>query len=317
MSSPLRPPPVLRLLSRLHSWLGDRPSARRLANRLGLRRLSRAWLRRTVVGGEGDERHDVTVLIGVRDRADHRIVNALRSIRAQTLPSERIHTLVVDWGSEPACARFIERACRRHGATYLAVDDVDVWSRARCLNVGLRRAETTFLMTSDADILLSPDYLADALRLLRREPLSVVCSPMLDLPEESTEAARRSAEEDAPFPMEEWRDRTTPRLDWDFHPSIAVTFTAFYQLVRGYDEFYEVWGKEDEDLLERLERLGLKARPLASDSFYMHQWHPKHEGVPGGEDSDHIARNREHFRTTHSLLRNGREWGRPDADVAR
>ena len=316
MTPPLRPSPVVHMLSRLHEAMGDRPRARRLLARCGLRRASRAWLRRRVVETEREAPDDVTVVIGVRDRADHRIVNAIECLRRQTLPRDRVRIVVVDWGSEPDAARFVERACRGHGVDFFRVETAGVWSRARCLNVALRRADTTYLMTSDADILLSPGYLADSLDRLRREPLSVICSPMLDLPEESVGGARRAARNGEPFPMEEWRERAEPRLDWDYHPSITITYTSFYQLVRGYDEFYEVWGKEDEDLLRRLERLGLEARALESDSYYMHQWHPKHEGVPGGADSDHVERNREHFRTTHSLLRNGRDWGRPDAEVS-
>lgn len=309
-----RAPMALRALSRLHGRLGGHPRGRRLLRALGVRRFSRAWLRRVLDrAAEGPD--DVTVLVGVRNRADHRIVNALRSLEAQTLPSGAVRTLVVDYGSRPAAARFTEEACRRHGAEYLRVEDVDVWSRSRCLNVGIRRVDTTFLMASDADVVLSAGYLADAVRALRREPFSVICSAMLDLPESSDPAAKRAARVRRPLPLRAWKREATPRLEWELHPSIAVAHTACFRLVRGYDEFYEVWGEEDEDLMRRFGRLGLEPRPVGTDSFYLHQWHPKFEGVPGGEDAEPVRRNREHARRAHSILRNGPGWGRPDGRV--
>lgn len=304
-----RPPLALRLLSGLHARLGGRSGGRHLLRGLRVRSLARVWLRETVLPEASGGRDDVTVLIGIRNRADHRLANALKSLRAQTHPADRTRTLVVDYGSEPDAARAAAKLCRRYGAERIRVDGTGVWSRGRCLNVGIRRVRTTFLMTSDADIVLSPRYLADAVRALRRRPLSVVCSPMFDLPADSVGSAQRAARPGEPLPLEAWKARSSPRFAWDFHPSIGVAYTAFYRLIRGYDEFYEVWGEEDDDLMQRLEKLGLTPRRLDTDSFYLHQWHPKYEGVPGGEKADQIGRNVRHLGKTHSILRNGPDWG--------
>lgn len=57
--------------------------------------------------------------------------------------------------------------------------------------------------------------------------------------------------------------------------------TALLHLIRGYDESYELWGGEDDDLFRRLVTLGLERRDLTSDeAFYLHQWHPEYEGIP-------------------------------------
>lgn len=317
MSLLRRTPLVPRLLSGLHAAVGGRRGGHRLLRWLRVRRLGRAWLRRTVLREARAGPNDVTVVVGVRNRTDHRLANALESLRAQTHPADRIRALVVDYGSEPADARATVDLCRRYGAEYLRVDGAAVWSRGRCLNVGIRRAETTFLMTSDADIVLSPGYLADAVRMLRSEPLSVVCAPMLDLPEETTRTAKRAARTDGALPLEAWRRRAEPRFEWRFHPSIAVTWTSLYRLVRGYDEFYAVWGEEDVDLMDRFRRLGLTPRPIAGDSFYLHQWHPKFEGVPEGEEAAQVRRNREHLERSHSILRNGPDWGVPPGSSPR
>jgi hypothetical protein len=83
--------------------------------------------------------------------------------------------------------------------------------------------------------------------------------------------------------------------------------------VRGYDEYYQEWGSEDDDLMRRFKYLGLESRVLDSGSFYLHQWHPKYEGLPDGRNTAQIERNRLYFEKNHSILRNDRDWGIPRA----
>ena len=63
---------------------------------------------------------------------------------------------------------------------------------------------------------------------------------MLDLPEASAASFRRMAEAEEVPSVGTWREQCSPRYGWDFHPSIVVGHTAFFQIVRGYDEYYEV-----------------------------------------------------------------------------
>ncbi len=302
---------MLQLLSQAHAGLGRRRGAGRLRAALPLNRLARAWLRSAVVESERRRPDDVTVVIGVRNRADYRLTNALESIRAQTLPAHAVRATVVDYGSGAEAAALTREECRRFGADYVRVAEAPVWSRSRCLNVGIRRATTKFVLVSDVDIVLSPSYLAEALETLRREPLSVVCAAMLDLPPEAVDAfGPAGRRREAPC-LEEWKARCAPRLGLTMHPSIATTYTAFFRLVRGLDEYYAVWGCEDLDLMRRFEYLGLAARPPGAEGFYVHQWHPKYEDVPGGAQAEQIARNYAYLEAAHSILRNPRGWGNP------
>jgi glycosyl transferase family 2 len=302
---------MVETLSQVHARFGRSRIGRRLLRALPLHRLARMWMRRSILSHELSRTDDITVLIGVRDRADHRLANALKSLRAQTHPADSIRVAVIDYGSESRWAARTAELCRQHGAEYLRIHDVSVWSRSRCLNIGIRRVRTKFLMTSDVDIVLSPTYLADAVRALTVSPLSIICSPMLDLPEASAASFRRMAETEEALSVGTWREQSSPRHGWDFHPSIVVGYTAFFQIVQGYDEYYEVWGCEDEDLMRRFRSLGLLPRRLDAEGFHLHQWHPKFEGVPDGEHAIGIERNRAYLRRNHSILRNGPSWGLP------
>jgi hypothetical protein len=304
-------PSMVSILNSFHELAGGSRVGRALVRRLRLGDFTRRWLRRNVLDRDRERPDDVTVLIGVRNRADHRLGLTLRSLREQSWPADLLHIQVVDYGSESVASGIIARICDDYGAEHVRVDGVEVWSRARCLNVGIRRTDTKFLVTSDVDILLSPEYVSLAVEALRRSPLSIISAPMLDLPECAHEALLRAAGSDGPLPLREWRELCEPRYGWTSHPSITVGFTALYKLIRGYDEYYELWGAEDEDLWRRLRKLGLENRvPESDDAFYLHQWHPKFENIPQGERDPAIQRNADRLRGSHGILRNGPDWGR-------
>ena len=295
-------------LSRIHEILCVTRIGRRAALPL-LQRAGRIWVPHTILRPVRPCPDDVTVVIGVRNRADHRLANSLRSIRGQTYPAHLLRTVVVDYGSEPEHARRTERLCAEHGAAYMRVSGVSVWSRSRCLNVGLRRAATKFVLTSDVDILFSPGYVAGAVGTLRLSSLSYVCSSMLDLPEASAGVLERTARTGEALQLDTWKDWCRPRLGWEQHPSVCMTYTALLRAVRGYDEYYEGWGWEDEDLARRLERLGARRALPGSGSFYLHQWHPEWERGRDGANALRVERNRLHFVQTQSIVRNDRNWG--------
>lgn len=305
-----RTPSSLSLLSQLHGALGGSGPGRAVRRLLRLRSLGRRWLRGAVLEEQRDRPDDVTVILGVRNRTDYRITNALRSIRDQSHPTRLVRIMVVDYGSEPVAAALTAELCQEYGAEYVRVDGAGTWSRSRCLNVGIRRVETTFLLTSDVDILLSKQYLSHAVRTLRKSPLSVAGSPMLDLPEASTAVVRSAAHGPGPLRLEEWKEWTSPRLSLELHPSITITYTAFHHLIRGYDEYYELWGGEDVDLLRRLTRLGIVPTLLGREAFYLHQWHPKYENMPYEGRLNVIRRNHEYLDSHYSIVRNNSEWGR-------
>jgi GT2 family glycosyltransferase len=294
----------VRLLSWLLERFGSTLTGRRVLRATGVPAAVGWWLRVTRLEEERRRVDSMTVLLGVRNRADHRLENALRSLRDQTFPADRLVISVVDYGSSPACSVRIQAVCERFGADYVRVEGPEKWSRSRCLNHGLRRVRTKFVLFSDVDIVFSPGYVEAAVQTLKRRPRSVVCAPMHDLPESTTEVTREAARKGVAVDLDSLRRDTEPRRGWAHHPSILATYSALPRLIGGYDEFYEDWGWEDEDLLRRLLRLGLRLRVLHDPDYYLHQWHPKMEGIPEALRSAAILRNRTRFERTHSILRN-------------
>ena len=132
---------------------------------------------------------------------------------------------------------------------------------------------------------------------------------MRDLSEDSGKVCRAAAAEGQSLDLELLRTGATIRLGWSPHPSILAMHTIFPKVIGGYDEFFDTWGAEDEDLARRLRRLGLRLWSMGEEMSYLHQWHPKFEGVPSAEADGAAARNWMYLEETHSILRNGARWG--------
>ena len=259
-------------------------------------------------------RLDVSVVIGVRNRADHRLANALASLRSQRYPEDLIEVIVVDFGSEPRSAERLKALTALHRCEYVRSNATGAWNRGQCLNIGIRRARGKFLLTADTDIIFSDRYIEACVAVLRESPLSAVYSRCLDLPEGAIDADGPSAEARAGW-MDGLRAQAAPRYT---HISSGICFTAtrYLHMVRGYDEAFTQYGCEDEDLEKRLAYLGLSAVTLAPETaYYLHQWHPTHEGVRSPTLEAAIESNRAYLASTHSIVRNGAAWGMPDLDA--
>ena len=232
------------------------------------RRRLRAWLRATEAPGP----LGITVLVVVRNRADQRFDNLMKSLAAQDLDRARFEVLVLDFGSDPAPAGHLRRACAHYDFRYEREEDTAEWHQGRAQNAALRRVRTSAVLICDVDLMLAPNYLSTAVGLLEQDLLGAVVAPMLDLPE------LPGLDYDAQ-PFAQLLDRTGKRFGWDFHPAIIALRVRILKLIGGVDEEYQLWGGIDVDLYHRLRALGLNRHNVAGTTAYVHQWHPKFQGV--------------------------------------
>lgn len=248
----------------------------------------------------------VTMVIGIRNRNDYRLRNALWSLSNQDYPGELTRIVVVDYGSDEDRRRQAFALCERFNAETVSVP-APVWSRSKCLNYAIKRADTKFLLSTDADVIFPPHYLSEMVAALKAEPLSVIYSRVMDLSENSTGELHAIAEQDLPIPFQALIEQATARSAGHENAGINGSYTLFYQHIHGYDEFFEGWGSEDYDLMRRFQRLGLDVRSISAKASYLHQWHPKGEGI--ADFSEAARRNREYYESNKSIFRNKPRWG--------
>lgn len=247
-----------------------------------------------------NSREDITVVIGVKNRYDHKIENSLKSIREQDYPQDLIKIIIVDYGSKKKYLSKLKRLCKKYNAEPIIVGKDLPWNRSHCLNIGIKRAKTKYLMASDTDIIFRKDYFLKSIKEISKKPFSIILSQCLDLQESF---GKRSD-------IKRMLKFSKPRSN--LSAGISMGLTYFYQKIKGFDEKYKLYGLEDDDLIKRFHMIGLKIKDLSNESSYYHQWHPKHEGVKSKKLLNQINLNREYFLKNKTIKRNDNGWGELD-----
>jgi predicted glycosyltransferase involved in capsule biosynthesis len=164
-------------------------------------------------------------------------------------------------------------------------------------------------MISDVDVVLAPDYLATAVTAMKEDPVSFVVSPCLHLSEEVNDQLERFDRENR-LPLETILPFGEKKTDGAYSPGMVLTYTRYFRDIGGLDEFYTHYGAEDMDLLKRFTYLGLKPRSIGENTYYLHQWHPRHAGMDPEVVESARRRNREYMLENNSIFRNAGGWGR-------
>lgn len=268
----------------------------------------RLWLRNRLGRETGFSKGEITVVIPVRNRGDHRLRNALSSLRAQDYPKELLKICVVDYGSSSASLSKIELLCFQFDCQLIRIDASGVWNKSKCANYAIKRCVSEFVLSADADNIFSKNFVREAVSVLNQDRLSVVYSQMLDLEEGILPALLAFSENNVEVPYGQLEAHGVARGAGLKHPGTFVTATLFFHVIHGYDENYEEWGWEDNDVMHRFYMLGLNLVSISDRARFLHQWHPKGEGVRDWTESK--DRNRAYFEKNFSIVKRNLEgWG--------
>ena len=155
----------------------------------------------------------------------------------------------------------------RHGARLVRTETSALWNRARALNLGIQASSGDLVLCTDADMLFSPDFLsAVAGAHAAAADHGLVLCRCHDLPAGAVEHAAALAE------FDDLRARSEVRQTSGTGACQAAK-RSFFCAVRGYDEAFVYWGAEDNDMVHRAGRYGLKAVWLDETPAMLHQWH--------------------------------------------
>lgn len=256
-----------------------------------------------------NSKEDVTVVIDIRDRFDYRIENVLKSLRNQDYGKELIKIILVDYGSRPRDILPLKKICEIYEAEYLRTRQKSRWSRSCCLNIGIKRADTKYILTSDVDIIFEKNYIREAVAELQKNPFQLLCCEVLDSTEGTIDGRTDVLKDYQSLKINcVTRKKDTGRYDYVFGMGIIMTLRSFFVFVSGFDENYHIWGLEDDDIVERFKLMGLELKNISCSTSYIHQWHPKFKAA-NDEERQQIEKNGEYFRRAYSIVRNKKGWG--------
>ncbi|MFH1358797.1 MAG: glycosyltransferase family 2 protein [archaeon] len=253
---------------------------------------------------------DVSVIIGVRNRLDYRLENAFKTLRNQDYNQDLIKILLVDYGSKGEFIPSMKNLSRKYNVSHIRVDNVDVWNRSHALNIGIKMAETKYVLCSDIDIIFRKNFISECVKELKRFPNQVLfCSMRHLLSERVLREFDVIKDFDKLIKRSVFQNVVENCYSYIYGKSIIFILKKFFFKINGYDEKYCAWGAEDDDIIKRFEMLGLFIKNMDDKTSHLHQWHPKYEGLTE-EDKEQIKNNRRYLKEINTLKRNKEGWGR-------
>ncbi len=246
------------------------------------------------VSAETDARPLVALLVSSYQRPHH-LARVLASIECQQGLTGPIEVVVTDDGStdETAAvvAAFAERVDFRVQYT---THRHQTFQLARCRNEGVAVSSAKYLLFLDGDCLIPPDHVRQ--HLLRRRPGVVMAGYCCRLDRQVTEQLTLDDVYDQRYLERVDRrelqnlariDRKARLYCWLRHPNRPKLFGGNvgidrkdYERVNGYDEQFQGWGCEDDDLRLRLRRAGIRIQSILRWTRTYHLWHPPGETTP-------------------------------------
>lgn len=204
----------------------------------------------------------LTIVFGYRNREVERVKRCLDSLSVQS--ESNFNVVFVDYGSEfPKADQIKELVSSYSFCRYIYNDTRGMpWNRAHALNSGILMSEGKFTMTSDIDLIFSKHFIKEILANVN-EHVELHANAFA-LPKKFKAWDSLPNRSKLNFSS---RDLTALGL-------VQVVLTSALKEVRGFDEYYRIWGAEDEDLNQRLVKMGLVTKWL--DLEYVpvfHQWH--------------------------------------------
>lgn len=253
----------------------------------------------------------VSVVIGFKDWGLDRLRVSLGSLVPQ-VHKVGGEVIVVDYGSKDA--ESVRSLVQASGATVKRIDNGDPWSRSRALNAGFSESTGEILISTDADMIFTPDAIQGILSRFT-EPDSKLCILQCkDLPQHMDAAYFAESNE---IDFEECEEQSLFRPRYGMGGMIACKREAFLT-ARGFDERMHTYGGEDIDFAQRLRSLGYRFDWIDDPKIAIyHIWHPSsrranEETVAG---SIAIERNSNILSNDRSVVRNLRQWRYKPADA--
>lgn len=208
----------------------------------------------------------VSVVIPTFNRRET-LAYTLPLLAGQSLPSEQYELLLCDSGSSDGTTELVAELAipnLRH------IRPAENRGRSGARNAGIREATGEFVLFTDADIIPSPNLLAEHLRLHRQRPHSAVVG--LEIQVDSL--AEYEAVRDNPYDKgRHMHGKTDKTMSWLFFLTGNASAPRQALLDVGlFDENFTVYGHEDLELGYRLQQAGYPV--LYNAAAVNYHWHP-------------------------------------------
>jgi glycosyltransferase involved in cell wall biosynthesis len=268
-------------------------------------------------------RPEIALLLSTYQRPNH-LRRALQSIALQQDVPDKIELVVTDDGSTDETPRIVEDFARSAPfRVEFTTHPHTTFRLSRCRNEGVRASRAPYLLFLDGDCVLPPDHVRRHLE--RREPRHVMAGDFCRLDEATsrrvTAEVIRTGDYQSWAPASELRrlrkqDRAArfyrlirhPRKPKLFGNNVGI-WRSDFESINGYDEAFEGWGCEDDDLRFRLHAAGVQIKSILRWTHTYHLWHPIDATAPAtwkqGANVNYLLRRGRLTRCRNGLAKRG------------
>ena len=203
----------------------------------------------------------ISIIIPYRNREVMRVKRCLESLLFQSYKSFEV--VLVDSGSDNGISKEISELTEYYTFCQYVFTDTRgmIWNRSYALNVGARLSIGNILLMADIDLIFEPDFLFKISALnFEKNFYNYRC---LYLPEGYN------------YKNDDWSKLNTKEYKNSGNSrGLLIVSKKDFDQVNGYDEYYQQWGIEDDDIDKRLKLLNLRQYYLSeNETISLHQWH--------------------------------------------
>ncbi|OIJ18533.1 hypothetical protein BKP45_18995 [Anaerobacillus alkalidiazotrophicus] len=148
------------------------------------------------------------------------------------------------------------------------------FNKSKAINLAAKNATKDVFVIADADIVYNPQIIVKSIELLDKNAWVIPYSKCLDLSEKSTRNLL-NVQPKWPFPIEvEYNERHKNNPNYQSIGGVIVLRRQSFSIVRGFDERFRGWGREDDAFKDAMNTLCGPYKRIEDDFIY-HLWHPK------------------------------------------
>lgn len=203
----------------------------------------------------------ISVILPYRNRDIIRVERCLDSLDTQTF--KNFEVVFIDNGSDGIFSEEVKKIVTSYSFCKYVYTNSNglVWSRSYTLNVGLNTSSRDTIIIADIDLIFDPEFIRKISTLTFNNTFyNYHC---IYLPEKYN------------YNLLSW-SKTGFQGFSNSGQSRGLLIINKNDLINinGYDEYYQQWGVEDDDVVKRLNLIGLTQHYLDANQYVsLHQWH--------------------------------------------
>ena len=206
----------------------------------------------------------ISIVIGYKNRDLTRVIKNLDSLANQSLKDFEL--IFIDYGSDELIAQETKVLVSKYDFAKYYYSDTKgwFWNRAHALNTGIKKANGDIILLYDIDLIVEKDFIKKISALNYENNFYTFSCFYLP---QHFDLQNKVLEKDG------------IHYEQNYVGLCAVNKSVVFN-IEGFDEYFMVWGGEDDDLYQRLVNKGLQRNQVQTAEYKVfHQWHPIHSPV--------------------------------------